>query len=427
MTLSLEIGFVGLSHLGIVSSVAAAARGANVLAFDPNPETVERLAAGDTIVTEPGLVDALRKFRDRIRFTDRLDDLGGCGIVYISCDTPVADDSGQGQTDEIRHLATTVDHALPETIPLVILSQLQPGFMRSLPRSSRPLYHQVETLVFGRALERAVEPERIIIGAGDPSMPLPACYLEFLELFDCPLIPMRYESAEVAKISINCMLAASVSATNVLAEVCDHVGADWAEVQGALRTDRRIGPHAYLSPGLGISGGNLERDLAALSGMAEGEAVNAGFIDAMVCDSRYRLDWVLRVFQSRVLPQAPQPTVGVLGLAYKQDTHSIKNSPALHLVGRITPGNARVYDPVARLPEGSGSGVVQVDAPSGVFQDADAAFVMTPWDAFRELPVQDLLGSMSRKIIVDPYRVFDAHLCREAGAEYFTLGDGSNR
>ena len=72
---------------------------------------------------------------------------------------------------------------------------------------------------------------------------------------------MAYESAELAKISINFCLVASITVANTLAEVCERIGADWSEIAPALKLDRRIGQGAYLSPGLGIAGGNLERDL----------------------------------------------------------------------------------------------------------------------------------------------------------------------
>lgn len=108
---------------------------------------------------------------------------------------------------------------------------------------------------------RALYPERIIIGTDEPQRALPEAYASFLLRFDCPILSMRFESAELCKISINCCLVASVSVANTLAEICEHNGADWSEIAPALKLDKRIGSHAYLSPGLGISGGNLERDL----------------------------------------------------------------------------------------------------------------------------------------------------------------------
>ena len=115
--------------------------------------------------------------------------------------------------------------------------------------------------MFGRAVERATKPERFIVGSPDPGSALPPALDTYLRSFGCPILPMRLESAELAKISINCCLVASVSVTNTLAELCERIGADWSEIAPALRLDKRIGPFAYLSPGLGLAGGNLEREI----------------------------------------------------------------------------------------------------------------------------------------------------------------------
>src|SRR6185437_13120933 len=131
------------------------------------------------------------------------------------------------------------------------------------------LFDQGETLVFGRAVERATEPERFIVGCAAPERPIPAAYGAYLSAYSCPILPMRYESAELSKIAINCCLVASVTVANTLAELSEEIGADWAEIAPALRLDRRIGLHSYLAPGLGISGGNLERDLATVLRLSE--------------------------------------------------------------------------------------------------------------------------------------------------------------
>src|SRR5208282_3885562 len=133
--------------------------------------------------------------------------------------------------------------------------QVPPGFTRGVARVPHErLIYQVETLIFGRAVERALHPERFIVGCADPARPLPPAFAAFLASFGCPILPMRYESAELCKISINFFLVASISAANSLAELSEHIGAEWSEIMPALRLDKRIGPHAYIAPGLGIAG-----------------------------------------------------------------------------------------------------------------------------------------------------------------------------
>ena len=122
----------------------------------------------------------------------------------------------------------------PDAI-MVVLSQVPPGYTRALGvLPPQRLYYQVETLVFGQAVERATKPERTIVGCADPAAPLDPRFRAVLDAFGCPILPMRYESAELAKISINCCLVASVTVGNTLAELCERIGADWSEIAPAL-------------------------------------------------------------------------------------------------------------------------------------------------------------------------------------------------
>ena len=125
---------------------------------------------------------------------------------------------------------------------MVVLCQVPPGFTRRLPLPPERLFYQVETLVFGRAVERATRPERYMVGCADPAKPLPKPFATLLGAFGCPILPMRYESAELAKIAINCCLVASVTVANTLAGLSERIGADWSEIMPALKLDARIGP-----------------------------------------------------------------------------------------------------------------------------------------------------------------------------------------
>ena len=148
---------------------------------------------------------------------------------------------------------------------LVILCQVPPGFCRKINWPKKQLYYQVETLIFGKALERASFPERFIIGTEKKDNKISKVYKNYLKTYKCPILNMSYESAELAKISINIYLISTVTTSNILYEICEKVNANWKDIIPSLQLDRRIGKFAYLRPGLGISGGNLERDLTTLS------------------------------------------------------------------------------------------------------------------------------------------------------------------
>ena len=323
----------------------------------------------------------------------------------------------------IKALIDVVAPRLNDAAALVVLCQVAPGFTRSMaaPPPARR-YYQVETLVFGKAVERALHPERFIIGCADPDAPLPGAYRAILDAFACPVLPMRYESAELAKIAINCCLVASVSITNSLAELSERVGADWAEIAPALRLDRRIGAHAYLTPGLGLAGGNLERDLATVLRLAAEQGVEAGVVAAFVRNSQHRRDWALRMLHAELLDNKPDAVVGVLGLAYKEDTHSTKNSPALGLIAGLAPWRVHVYDPVVPASVAHHPAVVGCDSALAAAHGADALAIMTPWAEFRELKPADLAGVMRGRTVLDPFRVLDGRVVAGAGLDYATLG-----
>ena len=415
------IGFAGMTHLGINSAAASAARGFRTICFDPDPRLVERLNAGDLPVVEPGLPELVRDCGQRLLFTADAARFSECGLVYIATDVPT-DDTGQSVLSGIRGLIDTVAPRLGEKAVLVVLCQVPPGFTRALSFPKDRLYYQVETLIIGQAVERAMQPERFILGCADPKQPLREALSSFLGTFSCPILPMRYESAELAKISINCCLVALVTLANTLAELSERIGADWNEIVPALRLDRRIGQHAYLAPGLGLAGGNLERDLATVLQLAAETGSNAELILSFLANSGHRRDWPLRTLHRELLEKASDPVIAVLGLAYKENTHSTKNSPALALIRHLKPWRLRVHDPVVPAQAADHPRVTGCATALEAASQADALVIMTPWPAFRELKPAELARAMRGRVIIDPYRVLEAAAANAAGFDYFTLG-----
>ncbi|NDB69303.1 MAG: UDP-glucose/GDP-mannose dehydrogenase family protein, partial [Methylocystaceae bacterium] len=316
-----QIGYVGMTHLGLCSAIASASKGFKTFGFSPDKELVKMLQQGRLPVVEPGLDDLLGKNRSNIIFGSDASSLADCDLIYVAPDVPT-DDTGASDLAQLNSLLDLTFKVSRQDAIIVILSQVSPGFTRSKLATGRQLFYQVETLIFGRAVERATKPERFIVGSADPTLELPNILEKFLSAFHCPILPMRFESAELAKIAINCCLVASVSTANTLAEICENIGADWSEIVPALRLDRRIGQYSYLVPGLGIAGGNLERDLATIVRLGDQYSTDVSVVRAWQHNSRHRRDWVLRSIHSKVLAKKPNALLAVLGLAYKENTHS---------------------------------------------------------------------------------------------------------
>ena len=417
------VGFAGMTHLGIVSATAVCVRGFPTVCFDADVALVDRLKRGDLPVVEPGLGDLLRANGARQTFASNAAALQACDVIYIAADVPT-DDAGNSDLSSIEALIKTVAGSLRGDGVLVILCQVPPGFTRRMSAGLQPerLYYQVETLIFGRAVERATKPERYIVGCADPRRPVDARFRAVLAAFGCPILTMRYESAELAKIAINMCLVASIGVANTLAEICETVSADWSEIAPALKLDQRIGRFSYLTPGLGIAGGNLERDLATVVRLADAHRTDAGIVRAWQGNSRHRRDWAARTIRRVLLHGKPDATVAIWGLAYKENTHSVKNSPSLATIQQIGDVRLRVHDPVVPVSDAAHPRAEGFDDPLRALEGADALMILTPWPQYRALLPADIAARLAGRIVLDPYAVLDGDAARAAGLIHHTLG-----
>jgi UDPglucose 6-dehydrogenase len=177
-------------------------------------------------------------------------------LVFISEDTPTSI-TGERDVSGIREM---VQRTYEQTkAPIVLTSQVPPGFTRSL---GLPIFCMAETLRIKDAMDRAVNPEQFILGVPDPdNHAIPIELVEYMYGHAKARVHIvSYEEAEFSKIAINMFLAAQVDTTNKLAAAAEKVGARWEPIARVLATDKRIGPHAYLTPGRWQDSSHLLRD-----------------------------------------------------------------------------------------------------------------------------------------------------------------------
>ena len=222
----MKITFLGTSHAACHLSAAAAERGFELVGIHANP-----------------------------------------ALVFVSEDCPT-DAHGTRDLEPIDALVLRAMATAPAWSPLVITSQVPPGFTRKYG-GKFGVFHQAETLRIKDAAHRASHPEMFIVGCADTEKPLPHAYAMYLSAFDCPVLRMSYESAEFAKCAINAFLISQVETTNMLARLAEKCGADWASVREALQHDSRIGQQAYLEPGRWQDSRHLLRDFATLRGTGD--------------------------------------------------------------------------------------------------------------------------------------------------------------
>lgn len=417
------VGFVGLSHLGLITSTVLSTLGFKTICFDLNKATVNDLKSLKTSINEPELGDFLKFASLNQTFTSDFDDLKQCEVIYISDDVPT-DEFGKSDTKFINDSILRVS-VLTENACIVILSQVNPGFTRAISSQvSNQLYYQVETLIFGDAIKRSKFPERIIIGSLNKKTELNSSLKRILEAYNCTILVFDYESAEFTKVSINAFLATDVCLSNTLAEICEVTGANWAEVVTALKLDKRIGASRYLRPGLGISGGNIERDLNTISEIAYSNGLKSEIIQSITTSNSHHKSWVTRKLTQLDILTMETMSIGIWGLSYKENTNSIKNSPSLEIINQL-PSRFYIYahDPVVQTLNIKNIMLRIVENPQIILEKADILLVLTPWIHYKKYAKSDELKKFSGKTIIDPFQILDKEFCKSIGIKYLTIGE----
>ncbi len=418
----MKITVLGLWHLGCVTA-ACCARHFQVTGLDFDPALIAGLREGKAPLLEPGLDDliAANAAAGRLEYSSDPAACRDADVLWVTYDTPVneADESDAAQVLEPLRRALA---ELPSGAVVLISSQLPVGTCAALEREF-PQFHfacSPENLRLGRALDAFEKAERIIVGTRtDEPKPL----LEMLLTpFSERIIFMRTESAEMVKHALNSFLAVSITFINEIARVCEHVGADAAEVSAGLKSEPRIGPRAYLGAGGPFAGGTLARDVVTLTGLGARFGEPLAVIPAIKQSNDLHRGWIFRRLQSR-FGELRGRTVAVLGLTYTPNTDTLRRSAAVELCQQLLAAGASVkaHDPAVRVlpPE---LAAVRLGDLHTTLADADAAVVCTEWPQFRAAPWPELLPRMRQPVVVDTNRFLEAPL-RECGAvEILSVG-----
>ena len=432
----MKVGVAGLWHLGSVTAACLAQAGLEVVGID-DAAIVAGLAAGRAPVFEPGLDDLIAAglASGRLRFSTELPcALADLDILWITYDTPV-DDDDRADVHAVVARATALLPLLRAGAVVLVSSQLPVGttrrlrdaFMREHPGRDLGFAYSPENLRLGKAIAAFVEAERIVVGCEADTV---RRSLEpLLRVLGRPVVWMGIESAEMVKHTINAFLATSVTFINEIAGLCERVGADAGEVEAGIRSEPRIGPRAYVTPGGAFGGGTLARDVTFLSTLAATHGLEAPLIDAILRSNRQHGSWAFRriselLGEAGIVPLAGV-RVAVLGLTYKPNTSALRRSTGLELCQRLHAAGAevRAFDPaVQELPAEFADVLRLLPTAAQAFDGADALVIATEWPEFAMLDPAVVASAMRRAIVLDPNGFVVRGFGRAKGVEYLRVG-----
>jgi UDPglucose 6-dehydrogenase len=424
----MRVTVFGLWHLGCVTAACLASAGHEVTGLDLDGDLVLRLRRGEPPLYEPGLSERISEglASARLRFTaEPPEALRGAEILWVTFDTPV-DDQDEADVTWVRHQLDTVVGVLPLRTIVLVSSQVPVGFTASLERccQGRGIHFACcpENLRLGRALESFERQDRIVVGVRDDTVK--PILTELLEPFAARIEWMSIESAEMTKHALNAFLATSVSFINEVARICETVGADAKEVERGLKSEPRIGPRAYLSPGAPFAGGTLARDVRFLIGLGRAGHLATPACSGVVESNDVHGSWI-RTKLERLLTGIANPEAAVLGLTYAPGTSTLRRSSAVALCQWLVERGVavRAHDPaVHELPEALARDVRLCQGTLETLRGADVAIIATAWPEYRELRVDDFAGAMRRATVVDQTWLLAAALATDSRIVYVAPG-----
>lgn len=432
----MRVGVIGTGHVGLITCASFAAVGHDVVGTDADRAKIDALMAGDMPFHEPGVAESIRDgmAAGRLAFAhETADAVRDADVVFVCVGTPPRATGEANLVAVEQAVRESMNHAAPglviaekSTVPAGTADRLVRAVALQRPdlASSVEVVSNPEFLREGHALQDAMHPERILVGAASESAF--AVMRRLYEPFTAAgsrLIETDIRTAELAKHACNAFLALKISYANALARLCERADADVVAVTEVMGADSRIGP-AFLNAGLGYGGYCFPKDLVAFDHLAtsvgydfamlrEVERVNDEAVDATVEKIRDAL-WNL-----------DDKRVALLGLAFKPGTDDVRIAPALVLAERLRALGATVvgYDPHAAESAVRAQPELQV-APSAyeAARGAHCVVLCTEWEEFRDLDFDKLGEIMTTRVLVDGRNAIDADAAVGHGFHYYPTG-----
>ena len=420
----MKICVQGLWHLGSVTAACLASVGHDVVGLDGDSNNISNLNQGKAPLFEPGLDEMIQNEinEGHLRFAQSSREaVADAELLWVTFDTPV-DEDDQADVELVLGKIKSVLPELNDGTVVLISSQIPVGSIKKLEHFVKDNYikkqicfaYSPENLRLGKSIDVFLNPDRIVVGTRNDETK------EKLKKLFSPITNkiewMSVESAEMTKHAINAFLATSVTFANELAAICELYGADAKEVERGLKTESRIGPRAYLSPGGPFAGGTLARDIDSLDKAAQEKALAVPLLQSVRVSNNEHKKWTKRKLSEK-FTTLNKLSIAIWGLTYKPETSTLRRSLAVALCDWLIEEGAivHVYDPaVQELPSHWNNQVDRFDSALKALKNTQVLVLGTEWAEFKETAKKML------EVVNNDYMVIDAN--RYLQNEIFSLG-----
>lgn len=444
----MKLSVIGAGYVGLTTAACLAQIGHDVFCSESDVEKLSKLQSGIMPLFEPHLEDVIKGVRKvgQLHFGSTEDAIAWGDAIFICVGTPPLP-NGDADLSAIEGVARAIAKRATgyrliiekSTVPVQTGAQLRKHLS---VHGTKGLKYDVasnpEFLREGTSVEDFLHPDRIVIGADSTRAAglLREIYQPIVaQNFTCPIhsdCPKRKEpiflatdtnSAELIKHASNSFLAMKISFINMVANLCEEVGADVSEVAYGMGLDPRIGP-AFLSPGIGFGGFCFPKDVQAFIRIAEKSGCDFSLLKEVEKINQYRVEhfveqvrkelWVLR-----------GKKIAVWGLAFKPNTDDVRFAPALSIIRRLQAEGAQIqaYDPEAM--EKAKKEIPDITYCQDAYEAAkgtDAVLLLTEWGEFQKIDWSRLATLVERPLIIDGRNTLSRRDAVANGFHYIGIG-----
>jgi UDPglucose 6-dehydrogenase len=435
----MRICVIGSGYVGSVAGTCFADSGNDVVVVDSDAAKIARFAAGEVPFYEPGLSEMVQhNVRERrLRFDTQLAPaVKQADVAFIAVGTPEGA-IGDADVSAVLAVAESIGRAIEKYTLVVTKSTVPVGTcdrvrhaIAQVTKVEFDVASNPEFLKEGAAIEDFQKPDRIVVGCDSDRgrRIMEELYAPFVRT-GSPVLFTDPRSAEFSKYACNAMLATRISFMNEMAQLAERVGADADAVRRVVGSDKRIGP-SFLFPGVGWGGSCFGKDIKALIGTARSHGLDFGLL-ASVEAVNERMKRLL-VQKAREHFSGAGGLRGrrfaVWGLSFKPRTDDMRAAPSIAVVEGLLAEGAQVvaHDPVAEpfARRVFGERIAYVDTPYAALEGADALFLVTEWNEFRN-PDFDRMKALLRgpsPVVFDGRNVYDPARMRARGFTYYGIG-----
>ena len=437
----MNIAVIGTGYVGLVTGTCFSEFGLNVTCVDVDEAKIATLEAGEIPIYEPGLKELVaRNVEDgRLAFTTDVETaIAQSLVLFIAVGTP-ANEDGSTDLSRVEGVARRIGREIDGYKVVVTKSTVPVGTSRfvrecideELAKRGETIRYSLasnpEFLREGAAIGDFMRPDRVVIGTdGDDEQALAIMKDLYRPLYlnETPFVETSIETAELSKYAANAFLATKISFINEMSVLCDEVGGDVQAVARIMGLDGRIGKK-FLHAGPGFGGSCFPKDTRAAVHFAREHGQELGIIEASIrANDRQRLRMVDKIVAA-LDGDVNGRVVAVLGLSFKPGTDDLREAPAVDIVRELLSRGAtvRAYDPAALEEAGALlPDLVCCDDAYEALAGAEVAAIVTEWNQFRMLDLEQMKERMARPVLVDMRNIYDADKMSGLGFAYTGVG-----